>query len=200
MPVILNSRGVPVGESGFRAGPDQGGTHLSYAKRGTYPPFPCLIRRGTPIPAIQQQGGVTPHVKTKRRGGSDCVWKKVGGGVTPLLKNKREGGRPLTPPLLLGRAGPASVSQRHYGNLYDKVIYEKTGRLHACQIRVLFRWYILVRPGTGVDIFTQGKTLDELAANIREAVELRFADALEKGETIRILSISGAEVDNDVQA
>ncbi|MGD0080175.1 MAG: hypothetical protein ABSB80_05955 [Methanoregula sp.] len=29
--------------------------------------------------------------------------------------------------------------------------------------------------GIGVDIFTQGKTLDELAANIREAVELHFA-------------------------
>ena len=54
--------------------------------------------------------------------------------------------------------------------------------------------------GIGVDIFTQGKTLEEFAANIREAVELHFADALEKGETIRILSISGAEVDNDVQA
>jgi len=48
--------------------------------------------------------------------------------------------------------------------------------------------------GIGVDIFTQGKTLDELAANIREAVELHFAGELEKGETIRILSISETEV------
>jgi predicted RNase H-like HicB family nuclease len=48
--------------------------------------------------------------------------------------------------------------------------------------------------GIGVDIFTQGKTLDELMANIREAVELHFADEIEKGETIRILSLSETEV------
>ncbi len=48
--------------------------------------------------------------------------------------------------------------------------------------------------GIGEDIFTQGKTLDELMRNIREAVELHYEDALEKGEDIRILSISEIEV------
>jgi hypothetical protein len=43
--------------------------------------------------------------------------------------------------------------------------------------------------GIGVDIFTQGKTLDELMANIREAVELHFIEELDKGESIRIVSI-----------
>jgi predicted RNase H-like HicB family nuclease len=48
--------------------------------------------------------------------------------------------------------------------------------------------------GIGVDIFTQGKTLDELMKNIREAVEVHFDEVLERGETIRILSISEIEV------
>ncbi len=54
--------------------------------------------------------------------------------------------------------------------------------------------------GIGVDIFTQGKTLDELMANIREAVELHFEEELEKGENIRILSISETEVGSVARA
>ena len=42
----------------------------------------------------------------------------------------------------------------------------------------------------GIDIFTHGKTLDELMDNIKEAVEVHFEEMLEKGEEIRILSIS----------
>ncbi len=48
--------------------------------------------------------------------------------------------------------------------------------------------------GIGVDIFTQGITLDELMANLREAVEVHFYDVLETGEEVRILSISEIEV------
>ena len=48
--------------------------------------------------------------------------------------------------------------------------------------------------GIGVDIFTQGKTLDELMGNIREAVELHFEEELAKGVSIRILTISECEV------
>lgn len=48
--------------------------------------------------------------------------------------------------------------------------------------------------GIGVDIFTQGKTLDELMNNIREAVGLHFEDEIRKGEVIRIQSISETEV------
>jgi len=45
-----------------------------------------------------------------------------------------------------------------------------------------------------VDIFTQGKTLDELMENIKEAVEAHYGELLEKGEDIRILSILEIEV------
>jgi len=48
--------------------------------------------------------------------------------------------------------------------------------------------------GIGVDIFTQGKTLDELMENIKEAVEVHYGEILEKGEDIKILSISETEV------
>lgn len=50
--------------------------------------------------------------------------------------------------------------------------------------------------GIGSDIFTQGKTLDDLMKNIREAVEVHFGELLEKGETIRILSLSEIEVNS----
>ncbi len=49
--------------------------------------------------------------------------------------------------------------------------------------------------GIGVDIFTQGKTLDELMKNINEAVALNFEDELKKGREVRILSISEMEVE-----
>jgi len=42
--------------------------------------------------------------------------------------------------------------------------------------------------GIGVDIFTQGKTLDELIENIKEAVEAHYGELLEKGEDIRMTS------------
>ena len=48
--------------------------------------------------------------------------------------------------------------------------------------------------GIGVDIFTQGKTLDELMKNIKEAVEVHYEEVLDKGEDIKILSISETEV------
>ena len=47
--------------------------------------------------------------------------------------------------------------------------------------------------GIGVDIFTRGRTLDELITNIREAVELHFDEEIERGENIRIFSISERE-------
>jgi predicted RNase H-like HicB family nuclease len=50
--------------------------------------------------------------------------------------------------------------------------------------------------GIGSDIFTQGKTLDDLMKNIRELVEVHFGELLEKGETIRILSLSEIEVNS----
>ena len=48
--------------------------------------------------------------------------------------------------------------------------------------------------GIGVDIFTQGETLDEAMDNIREAVEVHFDEVLDSGEEIKILSISETEV------
>jgi len=48
--------------------------------------------------------------------------------------------------------------------------------------------------GIGVDIFTQGKSMDELIKNIKEAVEVHYGEVLERGENIKILSISETEV------
>ncbi len=41
--------------------------------------------------------------------------------------------------------------------------------------------------GIGADFFTQGKTLDELMKNVREAAALQFEEALERGETLDLL-------------
>ncbi|MGQ0535368.1 MAG: type II toxin-antitoxin system HicB family antitoxin [Methanobacteriota archaeon] len=48
--------------------------------------------------------------------------------------------------------------------------------------------------GIGADVFTQGKTLDELMRNIREAVEVHFLDDLPPGESVQVLSIAEFEV------
>jgi hypothetical protein len=54
--------------------------------------------------------------------------------------------------------------------------------------------------GIGVYIYTQGKSLNDLMANIREAVELHFEEELTKGECSRILSISETEVGSVARA
>jgi hypothetical protein len=48
--------------------------------------------------------------------------------------------------------------------------------------------------GIGASIFTQGKTLDELMENIKEATSLHFEEVLLSGEELKILSISEVEV------
>ncbi len=42
----------------------------------------------------------------------------------------------------------------------------------------------------GVDIFTQGRTLDELMENIREAVGLHYEESIDAGEQITIVSLT----------
>ncbi len=48
--------------------------------------------------------------------------------------------------------------------------------------------------GIEEDIFTQGKTLDELMENLREAVELHFEEEIERGEEIIVMTLSHFEV------
>ena len=43
--------------------------------------------------------------------------------------------------------------------------------------------------GIDADIFTQGKTLDELHKNIKESVELYFEEYVARGEKIQIIAI-----------
>ncbi|MFQ6058748.1 MAG: type II toxin-antitoxin system HicB family antitoxin [Anaerolineae bacterium] len=48
--------------------------------------------------------------------------------------------------------------------------------------------------GIGADVFTQGRTLDELMGNIREAASLHFEEVLEKGDNLHVLILSEMEV------
>ena len=48
--------------------------------------------------------------------------------------------------------------------------------------------------GIGADFFTQGKTLDELMGNVKDAASLHFEDRLKRGETLNLLLISKTEV------
>jgi len=50
--------------------------------------------------------------------------------------------------------------------------------------------------GIGVDIFTQGKTLDKLMANVKEAVAIHFEEEINQNQVIKILTISETEVGN----
>lgn len=48
--------------------------------------------------------------------------------------------------------------------------------------------------GIGADFFSQGKTLDELMKNVKEAAALHFEDALKREEALNLLLISETEV------
>ena len=48
--------------------------------------------------------------------------------------------------------------------------------------------------GIRADLFTQGKTLDELLKNLREAASLHFEDKLKRNESLTLLLISETEV------
>ncbi len=48
--------------------------------------------------------------------------------------------------------------------------------------------------GIGADFFTQGKTLDELLTNLKEAASVHFEEVLKRGEPLNLLLISEAEV------
>jgi len=48
--------------------------------------------------------------------------------------------------------------------------------------------------GTSADVFTQGRTYEELLDNIKEAVSLHFEEEVGKGKTIEILVMSELEV------
>ncbi len=48
--------------------------------------------------------------------------------------------------------------------------------------------------GIREDVFTQGRTLDELLKNVKEAVSLHYEDELKRGKTLNLLLISEAEL------
>ena len=48
--------------------------------------------------------------------------------------------------------------------------------------------------GMGTDIFTQGKSFDELIKNIDEAVELHFKELIDSGEQITVVSLTEFQV------
>ena len=50
--------------------------------------------------------------------------------------------------------------------------------------------------GIGTDIFTQGKSLDELMIHINDATELHFEELIEAGEEITVLSLTEFQVDS----
>jgi predicted RNase H-like HicB family nuclease len=47
--------------------------------------------------------------------------------------------------------------------------------------------------GVGEDMFTQGKTLDDLMENIREAASLHFEDQRKLGESLHVLILSDGD-------
>lgn len=54
--------------------------------------------------------------------------------------------------------------------------------------------------GVKDDIFTQGATYEELLENIKEAVELHFAEDVDAGKTVEVLVMSEMEVGGGAEA
>ena len=46
----------------------------------------------------------------------------------------------------------------------------------------------------GHPIFTQGKSLDEVYRNIKDAAHLHFEEAVNKGEKLEVITLADAEV------
>ncbi|ADG13800.1 protein of unknown function UPF0150 [Methanocaldococcus infernus ME] len=66
--------------------------------------------------------------------------------------------------------------------------------MKTVKFRIYYDGEYWVAEGIDVSIYTQGKSLDELMKNLKEAVELHFEDDLKSGESIKILSFSEIEV------
>jgi len=53
--------------------------------------------------------------------------------------------------------------------------------------------------GIGADVFTQGRTADELMGNIREATVLHFEEVLEKGSSFHLFRATGIPKKNLIE-
>ncbi|MBL7184485.1 MAG: type II toxin-antitoxin system HicB family antitoxin [Anaerolineae bacterium] len=53
--------------------------------------------------------------------------------------------------------------------------------------------------GIGADVFTQGRTVDELMRNIREAAALHFEEVLEKGNSLHLFRATGIPKKNFIE-
>jgi len=100
------------------------------------------------------------------------------------------GGRPASCRQALGHS---PMPRRESRNIKQKDTI-KSGDLMLVKFEVYFDGENWCARGIGISIFTQGKTLDELMDNVKEATSLHFEDVLEAGEEIRVLSISEFEV------
>jgi len=94
---------------------------------------------------------------------------------------------------VLVRIWALTYARRESRNI-KRIITIKSGDLMLVKFEVYFDGENWCARGIGISIFTQGKSLDELMDNVKEAISLHFEDVLEAGEEIRVLSISEFEV------
>jgi len=82
------------------------------------------------------------------------------------------------------------------GHMYDCDIPCTIWRHRSCWLHLIA--ILTVRSGApaamGVDIFTQGTTLDELMHNVKDAVELHFEETIDAGEQITVVSLTELQV------
>ena len=108
----------------------------------------------------------------------------------PVHVRALAGGR-LT--FVLVRIWALTYARRESRNI-KRIFTIKSGDLMLVKFEVYFDGENWCARGIGISIFTQGKSLDELMDNVKEAISLHFEDVLEAGEEIRVLSISEFEV------
>ncbi len=53
--------------------------------------------------------------------------------------------------------------------------------------------------GIGAAVFTQGDTLDQLMANIKEAVALHYEDELPNLQSLQILVLTEVQIDSGIE-
>jgi len=80
--------------------------------------------------------------------------------------------------------------------IYDRIhpMHDREAPVMLVTFDIYFDGEFWCARGMGVDIFTQGTTLDELMHNVKDAVELHFEETIDAGEQITVVSLTELQV------
>gem|GEM_PF-298129 len=96
----------------------------------------------------------------------------------------------------MNRLIPGGVFRYQIIFMFAKAQYKEQRRIPTMLVKfdIYYDGAFWCARGMGTDIFTQGKSFDELIQNMTEAVELHFEELIETGEQITVVSLTEFQV------